>query len=36
MMPPFETEFFATIQDLANAMRKIADLRTWRKAEADY
>lgn len=36
MMPAFESEFFETLQDLANAMRKLADLRTWRKAEIDY
>lgn len=28
--PAFEVEYFATIEELAVAMRKIADLRTWK------
>lgn len=31
MVGNFETHSFDTIQELANAMREIADLRTWRK-----
>ena len=31
MMPPFKHDHYETIQELANAMRELADLRTWRK-----
>lgn len=29
-MPAFHTSTYATLQELANAMRECADLRTWR------
>lgn len=33
MMPAFDSKFYSTVQELANAMREIADLRKWTQAE---
>lgn len=35
LMPAFHTDEFATLQELANAMRDYADLRKWRKLDIE-